>query len=294
VKAKDEISDALHRFLFEPLAVRGEIVRLDAAWRTVLERRAYPLAVRDILGQATAAAALLSATIKFDGLLTLQIQARGPLRLVVAQITSERKLRALARWDGEPQAGPLRDLCGDGALSLTIDLGQGRKPYQGVVGLQGDTLAQALEQYFDQSEQLPTQIQLAADDRAAAGLLLQRLPDTVAADADGWNRLETLAATLQSAELLALPAPVLLRRLFHEEDVRLFDPDFFGYRCTCSRERTAAMLHAMSEDELRQILREQGLIQVDCEFCGHRYPFDAIDVASLQSGFRSDPSTTCH
>lgn len=285
--------DFLYRFLFERLAARGEIVHLTAAWRTVLERRAYPPAVRQVLGEATAAAALLSATIKFDGLLTLQIQARGPLRLVVVQVTSERTLRALARWDGEPEPAPLRDLCGDGTLVLTIDLGQGREPYQGMVSLRGDTLAEALEDYFARSEQLPTHVHLTANERVAAGLLLQRLPGADA-DADAWNRLGTLAATLRPAELLELDAPTLLRRLFHEEDVRLFDPDFFSYRCTCSRERTAAMLHTLSENELRQDLDHQGAIHVDCEFCGHRYAFDSIDIARLFAGFMPDVSTVHH
>ena len=286
--------DSLHRFLFERLAARGEIVHLDTAWRTVLERRAYPPAVRQVLGEATAAAVLLSAAIQFDGLLTLQIQARGPLRLLVVQVTPERTLRALARWDGEPEPKPLRELCGDGTLVLTLDPGQGREPYQGVVSLCGATLAEALEDYFERSEQLPTRLRLSADGRVAAGLLLQRLPDAVAADADAWNRLETLAATLQPAELLGLDAATLLRRLFHEEDVRLFKPKAFTYRCTCSRERTAAMLHTLGATELRQTVDEQGAIQVDCEFCGHRYAFDAIDIAGVLAGAAADASITRH
>ncbi len=286
--------DSLHRFLFERLAARGEIVQLDSAWRTVLERRAYPPAVRRVLGEATAAAVLLAAAITFDGLLTLQIQARGPLRLVVVQVTAERTLRALARWDGEPESKPLRELCGDGTLVLTLDPGQGREPYQGVVSLRGATLAEALEEYFERSEQLPTRLRLSADERIAAGLLLQRLPDTVAADADAWHRLETLAATLQPAELLELDAATLLRRLFHEEDVRLFKPKAFAYRCTCSRERTAAMLHTLGATELRQTVDEQDTIQVDCEFCGHRYAFDAIDIAGLLAGAAADASIIRH
>ncbi|MER2530428.1 MAG: Hsp33 family molecular chaperone HslO, partial [Candidatus Competibacter sp.] len=150
------------------------------------------------------------------------------------------------------------------------------------------------EEYFGRSEQLPTRIHLAADERVAAGLLLQRLPGVVTADTDAWNRLETLTATLKSAELLELDAPTLVRRLFHEEDVRLFEPDTFCYRCTCSRERTATMLHTLSEDELRQILDEQGAIHVDCEFCGHRYAFDSIDIAGLFAGFASDVSIVHH
>ncbi|CDI01504.1 33 kDa chaperonin [Candidatus Competibacter denitrificans Run_A_D11] len=286
--------DSLHRFLFDHLAVRGEIVHLDTAWRAVLERRTYPPAVQEVLGAATAAAALLSATIKFDGLLTLQIQARGPLRLVVVQVTSQRTLRALARWDGEPEPQPLQALCGDGTLLLTIDIGQGREPYQGVVDLCGNTLAEALEDYFDRSEQLPTRILLAANERTAAGLLLQRLPDAITTDADGWKRINILAATLQPAELLALNADTLLYQLFHEEDVRVFKPQAFSYRCTCSRERTAAMLYTLGTTELRQAADEEGALHVDCEFCGYRYAFDTVDIAGLLASASPSPSITRH
>lgn len=286
--------DSLHRFLFEPLAARGEIVQLHTAWRMVLDRRAYPPTIRQVLGEAVAAAVLLSATIKFDGVLTLQLQARGPLRLALVQVTAQRTLRALARWDGDPEPGPLRDLCGDGTLALTLDPGQDRERYQGIVSLEGDTMAEALEAYFAHSEQLPTRIRLTANEQAAAGLLLQRLPGAIATDADGWNRLEILAATVQPEELVNLDPITLLHRLFHQEQVKLFKPKEFRYQCTCSRERTAAMLQALDETELRQTLDEQGTIHVDCEFCGYRYVFDAIDIASLLAGAASDASTTRH
>ncbi|MDG4554041.1 MAG: Hsp33 family molecular chaperone HslO [Candidatus Competibacter sp.] len=272
--------DYLQRFLFENLPTRGEIVRLDATWRTVLERRAYPPAVRQVLGEAVAAAALISATIKFDGLLTLQIQARGPLRLLVVQVAADRTLRGLARWDGDPKPAPLCALCGDGALVLTLDAGSGKEPYQSVIDLRGDTLTETLEHYFAHSEQLPTRIWLATDEQTAAGLLLQQLPGNDA-EPDAWRRLNVLADTLQSTELLRLDVSTLLRRLFHEELVRLFAPRSFSYRCNCSRERTAGMLRALGENELRQALAEKGALQVDCEFCGHRYVFDPLDIAGL-------------
>lgn len=287
--------DCLQRFLFEDLPIRGEFAQLDAAWQTVLERRAYPSAVRQVLGEAVAAAVLLSTTIKFDGLLTLQIQARGPLRLVVVQVTSKRTLRGLARWDGEPPApAALRNLCGDGTLILTLDLGQGQDPYQGVVGLRGDSLAEALEEYFERSEQLPTRIRLAADSRTAAGLLLQQLPGNATADPDAWNRLSLFATTLQPVELLELDASSLVRRLFPQEDVRLFAPQRFHYRCACSRERTATMLRALGEHELRQTLAERGTLHVDCEFCGCRYVFDPIDIAGLFAAITPNASATRH
>jgi len=286
--------DFLHRFLFEQLAVRGEIVQLDTTWQTVLARRAYPPAIRRVLGEASAAAALLAATIKFAGRLTLQIQSAGPLRLLVVQVTSERTLRALARWEGEPETAALNDLCAGGRLILTLDPGLGREPHQGVVSLDGDTLASALETYFARSEQLPTRFQLAADERVAAGLLLQRMPETQSKDPDGWNRLATLAATLRPAELLELEPTALLHRLFHAEDVHRFAPERFSFRCNCSRERTASMLLALGSDELRETADEHGDLHVDCEFCGHRYTFDSIDIAGLLAGCPPDACALRH
>ncbi|PIE82862.1 MAG: Hsp33 family molecular chaperone HslO [Candidatus Contendobacter odensis] len=286
--------DSLHRFLFERLAARGQFIRLDASWQTVLERRDYPPVVRQILGEAMAAAALLSATIKFDGLLTLQIQSQGSLRLLAVQVTSKHTLRGLARWDSDPQPQPLRELCSDGTLVLTIDPGTGHEPYQGMVKLQGDTLAEALEDYFVRSEQLPTRIHLTADTQTAAGLLLQQLPGATSADPDAWNRLGTLAATIQDTELLTLDAPTLIQRLFHEDDLRIFTPESFRFRCNCSRERTAAMLRALGEIELRQILDARTTLHIDCEFCGHRYAFEPIDIAGLSTVLNSTSVKTRH
>jgi molecular chaperone Hsp33 len=275
--------DSLHRFLFERLAIRGELVRLDSAWQTVLERRRYPAPVRQVLGEAMAAAALLHATIKFDGLLTLQLQSTGPLRLVVVQCTGKGELRAVARWSGGVTALPLAELCTDGRLALTLDPGSdtyGSERYQGIVGLEGATLSAALEHYFNRSEQLPTRLQLVADEQSAAGLLLQRLPEE-SADMDAWERIQQLGATLTRSELLTLDARSLVRRLFHQEDVRLYPAQPLAFRCTCSRERTEAVLAALGYAEIKDILAEEGEVNVACEFCGRNYRFDTIDIGRL-------------
>lgn len=288
------MNDCLHRFVFEHQPVRGSLASLDASWHAVLERRSYPPVIRAVLGEAMAAAVLLAATIKFDGLMTLQIQSQGVLRLLVVQITAQRTVRGLARWEGVPQAGSLAELCAHGQLALTIDPGRGRETYQGVVALDGATLAEALEAYFARSEQLPTRLVLAADGQRAAGLLVQRLPGE-AEDADAWNRVEQLTATLSAAELLGLRADTVIRRLFHEEDLRVFEPDPIAFRCTCSRERAGGMLQALGPDELREILAEQGEVTVDCEFCGQRYAFDAVDTAGLLTpGTQAGVSGTRH
>lgn len=271
--------DTRQRFLFEHLPVRGELVHLDQTWQTLLDRRNYPPPLRQLLGEALAATALLAAVLKAGGLLTLQIQGNGPVRLLVVQGTGD-TLRATANWTGELNAAPLDELCGDGQLIITLDPGQGGEQYQGVVELSGTSLAAALEHYFDRSEQLPTRLLLSADAHSAAGLLIQRLPG-VLADADAWNRIEQLSATLTAAELLHLDNRTLLYRLFNEDELRLFEAESLSFRCNCSQERAVAMLRSLGQDEVREVLSEEGEISVDCEFCGMRYAFDAVDAEGL-------------
>jgi len=281
--------DSLLRFIFEGLGVRGELVHLDASWQSVLEHHAYPAAVRDQLGQALAAAVLLSATVKFQGALILQAQGEGPLHTLVAQATHRRTLRGLARWRGEaPQGGSLAELYGPGRLVLTLQ-NEGAEPYQGIVGLEGSKLADALQIYFNQSEQLATRLWLAADGNRATGLFLQELPGQREAG-DGWNRLCVLADTVTERELLRLPGEELLYRLFNEEEVRLFDPEAVSFRCNCSRERIEAMLRGMGKEELEASIREQGGMDVGCEFCNRRYRFDAVDLRVLLADAPAHPA----
>jgi molecular chaperone Hsp33 len=272
--------DSLHRFLFPDTHVRGEIVRLDATWQAVLERHEYPDPVRRVLGEAMAAAALLTATIKFDGSLILQIQGDGPLHLIVVQCTSDRTLRGLARWNAHVPDAQLSEMVGDGRLTITIDPGQGGERYQGIVALDGGSLAAALEGYFERSEQLATRLWLAADRAQAAGMLLQNLPGE-GDDVDAWGRAVHLGATVTDGELLGLPARELLRRLFFEEDVRLFDSEPVSFRCGCSRERIESALRGLGYDEVQDILREEGAVRVDCEFCNQHYEFDRVDAEQI-------------
>jgi molecular chaperone Hsp33 len=272
--------DSLHRFVFTESGVRGELVHLDATWRAVLERHDYPAPVRRLLGEAMAAAALLTATIKFAGSLIVQLQGEGPLHLLVVQCTSDRTLRGLARWRGEVGDAPLPELIGRGRLAITIDPGEGAERYQGVVELGGRSLAEALENYFVRSEQLATRLWLAADDAQAAGLLLQNLPGE-SPDEDAWDRVVHLGTTVTAGELLELSVHEALRRLFHEEDIRLFEPEPVAFRCGCSRGRIEAVLRGLGRAEVEDILREEGVIAVDCEFCNQHYEFDLVDTARL-------------
>ncbi len=287
------MSDSLQRFVFESAPIRGEIVHLDASLRAVLERRAYPPALRALLGELLAAAALLATTIKFEGRLSLQAQGHGPVKLLFAECTSRHTLRALAQWDGDVGAAPLPQLLGNGRMVITIEP-EGKERYQGIVALEGATLAQALEHYFARSEQLATRFWLATGVDRAAGLLLQQLPQPSCEDTDAWNRAVHLGGTITDRELLGLSAPEIVRRLYHEEDIRLFSRQPVSFRCSCSRERVERTLRLLGADEVRDILREQGRIGVDCEFCGGHYEFDAVDAERLFAASSPEPSHTRH
>jgi molecular chaperone Hsp33 len=285
--------DLLRRFLFERWPVRGHFVRLDASWRAVVEHHGYPPLLARALGEAMAATVLAAGTIKFKGLLSLQLQGPGPVHLMLAQCTHRHAIRAVARFRGElPAEATLAGLTGGGQLTVTIDNEQQGARYQGVVPLDRPQLSACLEDYFSRSEQLPTRLVLAANGEQAAGLLLQRVASgagaSMAEDAraaaeaeDAWRRIELLAATLTADELLRLPCETLLHRLFHEEDLRLFEGAPVFFQCTCSRDRVSGILRSIGEDEVRDIVRERGDVEVRCEFCNRAYTFDAVDAARL-------------
>lgn len=273
-------SDSLNRFLFEHAPIRGELVHLAASWHGVLDRHDYPPLLRQMLGELCAAAVLLAATLKLDGSLVLQIQGRGAIKLLVVECSGDLTLRATAKWEG-PLHGGLSELVGDGRFVITLDPKNGKQAYQGVVALEGESVAEILQNYMTRSEQLETRLWLAADDHAASGMLLQKLPEQTEEDADAWPRVTQLADTLRDDELLQLPARELLRRLYHEETVRLFEEQPVSFGCTCSRDSVAQMLRMLGEEEVETILAERQTIEVHCEFCNHRYEFDKVDVAQL-------------
>lgn len=280
--------DSLHRFLFEQMPIRGEIVHLDAAWRAAFSQRDYPDTLRTLLGEAMAAAVLLSSTLKFEGSLTLQLQGDGPLSLLVVQCTSSLNLRGLARtsedFEGDIDGMSLQELAGsEGRLVITLEQEGKRERYQGIVPLEGETLAECFEEYFQRSEQLPTRMFLTANGHCAAGMLLQAMPGHENADAE-WQHVTKLGETIEDQELRELDAPTILHRLYHEDDLRLFESTPVAFRCSCSRDRIAKMLQSLGETEVESIVEEQGNVSVDCEFCGRHYEFDAVDAKALFAG----------
>ena len=292
--------DSLYRFVFEQHDVRGELVHLDASFAAALSNHPYTPLGRRVLGHALAAVALLTSILKFDGRLTMQLQGEGAVRLLVAQCTSQLALRGLVHVDeGADNEVGLSDLAGKGRLAITIEPDEGQR-YQGIVPLQGATLATCLEAYFERSEQLPTRLWIAASENAVVGMMLQRLPEgnsgprSSTRDEDAWNRLTTLASTITDEELLTLANQDILHRLFHEEDVRLFERDPVSFRCSCSRERFSDALRGLGLPEVTAIVREEGDVSTTCEFCNKSYVFDSVDVAALFQDATGGPSTTEH
>ncbi len=280
-------SDTLQRFLFDGTDVRGEIVLLEQAYASVLAPRHDPPAVANLLGEFLAATSLLASTLKFEGTLTLQARSEGQLRLVMAETTHDHAIRGIVRGAEQATAGDFAGLLGgNGTLAITIDPYRGER-YQGVVALDGDTLASCLDHYFAHSEQLPTRLWLAADGRRAAGLLLQGLPAQAVTDAearaDQWAHLTALADTLTAGELLGLDSETVLYRLFHQESVRLLGAEAVRFRCSCSQERSAQALAGLGEAEVRSIVAEQGMVEMRCEFCQHPYRFSPAEIDALFS-----------
>jgi len=275
--------DQIQRILFEQIDVRGVVVGLETSYQEVLARHDYPPVLQRVLGEMLAAVGMLSATLKFEGRLLLQAEGEGQVKMLMAECNRHQDLRAIARYDGELGEDLSFDqLLQNGRIALTIEPEKGQR-YQGVVPLENETLAQCLQAYFEQSEQLGTSIQLAADGQRAAGLMLQVMPAEGRGDED-WSRVSMLASTLKDEELLQLDNEALLFRLFHEEVCRLYEPQPLRFRCDCSRERSAEALKFMTEEELLEILKEQnGIIDVGCQFCNQTYNFDETDIRALFS-----------
>ena len=306
----------LHKFLFEGVPVRGMLVQLTDVWQEILKRRAanldtgaYPEPVRHLLGEMTAAAVLMQSNIKFNGALVMQIFGDGPLKLAVVEVQPNLSVRATAKvvgaLDGAQTLSAMVNVKNEGRCAITLDpLNKlpGQQPYQGVVPLfddhrnKIDKFSDVLQHYMLQSEQLDTTLVLAADDKTAAGLLIQRLPikgeGNLAAKAsmadedeigrnEDYNRISILAASLKSEELLQLDADTILRRLFWEEKLIRLETLAPSFACSCSRDRVSNMIRSLGADEVESILSERNDVEVGCDFCGMQYRFDAVDAAQI-------------
>ncbi len=289
------MSDTLQKFMFDNSLVRGELVDISEAWRQVQLLRAYPPEVGAMLGEMIAAAALLSANLKFNGTIIMQIHGDGPVKLMVVECDASLNLRATAKLAEGAQVAEgstLQQLVnqhGQGRFAITLDPADklpGQQPYQGMVALDGDTVATVIENYMMRSEQLDTKLWLAADLQVSRGLLLQKLPDeggkaVESGDTDAWNRAVMLASTLSDEELLSTDVMTLLNRLYWEETIRVFEPRRPMFRCSCSREKVGNMLKMLGQEEIDDALADLGKLEINCDFCGRHYAFDKVDCKQL-------------
>jgi len=296
-------NDSLYRFIVEGCNVRGELVYLNESWRALAGRHDYPPAVRNLLGEAVSAAALLSATIKYDGALSIQASGDGGLRLLIAEATASGTVRGLARWKGDTDSALLPELLGNGRLAITIDPGGGGERYQGIVALEGGSLSQSLRGYFSHSEQLPTRLWLAVEEERIAGLLLQRIPeehmdstwaDLVDPGREAWRQTLEHTDDMHSSELLNRNVADLLARIHGDRAVRIYRGDNWRFLCGCSREKVSDVLRALGRDDLEALIEERGHVSVGCEFCNSMFEFDTIDVAGLFVDNQYDPGSTRH
>ena len=300
-----DTKDTLQKFIFDNAAVRGEFVEISDTWGEIQARHDYPPAVKTVLGEMLAAAALLSANLKFNGAIIMQIHGDGPVRLLVVECDSELRLRATAKIAPDAVVADdatltaMLNATGKGRFAITLDpiaKMPGQQPYQGIVPLDGEDMATVIENYMLRSEQLDTRLWLAANEQVSRGLLLQKLPRhsgekdqsvqmSETEDLETWNRAVMLASTLKQPELLSTDIQTLMNRLFWEETIRVFPPSHPQFHCGCTREKVGNMLKMLGQPEVTSALDELGQLAINCDFCGKHYAFDKVDCAQL---FASD------
>jgi molecular chaperone Hsp33 len=264
--------DSVQRFLFENLDIRGALIRLGPAWRQMLAGRGYADTTSRLLGELTAVTAMIGNNLKTPGRLTFHLQGHGPVRVLVVDCDERLRLRGMAKAPADLAPAPVSTLFGDGRLALTLDTNASRQPYQSIVPLVGESIAEVFEHYLAQSEQAPARLWLMADAAHACGLFLQKLPEADQRDADGWNRVQHLAATVRATEL-TLPPEALLTRLFPDEDIRLYEGRTVSYHCPRNEEKVLEMLRSLGRDEVEATLAEQGEIVINDDICNQEYRF---------------------
>ena len=282
------MDNAVQRFLFDDLDIRGAVVRLDAVWLDLLAGRNYPEPVVELLGQMSATTVLLADNLKQAGRLTIQLRGEGPITLLVIDCNEALNLRAMAQHGDDVQSASRVALMGQGQLMLSLDMPSMREPFQSIVPLVGDSVAQIFEHYLAQSEQLDSRLFLAATPTGAAGLFLQKMPSADVRDVDGWARIEALASTVKPEELLSLDAETLLTRLFHEETVRVFDARAVTHDVPEDWEKIGNMLRTLGREEVYAVLTERGEIVIRDDLSNHEYRFDKAAIDEL---FRDTPET---
>ncbi len=274
--------NAVQRFLFKDLNIRGQHIQLNQDWQKMLQDRHYPYSIIELLGELTAVSILLANGIKHEGRITMQVQGSGPISLLVVDVTHDLKIRGLAKTNQEiTDQTTMDELLGDGQILMTLENTQTNHHFQSYVPREGDSVAEAFETFLSQSEQLPSKLWLSADENSLGGVLVQKMPESDSHDSDGWDRIVHLAATVKDQELTELSAEELIHRLFHEELVELFEQSEVNYECPKDDTKVLKMLRSLGEAEVRKILEEQGEIVIHNEMCNYHSRFNKDDIDLL-------------
>lgn len=273
--------DTLQRFIFENEPVRGEFIRLQESFQTIVNQHGYPPPIKKLLGEALCVAGLLSAILKFTGRLTVQFRGQGKLKLLLAQCDDQFRIRGLAKWDGELSYEELMDAFNEGVLAIMLEGAGNKGHYQGIVSWNGSSLAESIEGYFRHSEQLATKIWLTVDETTAAGFLLQIVPNANGDHLAGWEKITHLTTKLYPVDMLRLDYESILKMIYPEEDIRVFSATAVTFGCTCSRKRGENAILILGKEETEEELRDKNSIVVTCDFCNKEYIFDRVDVAKI-------------
>jgi molecular chaperone Hsp33 len=276
--------DLLHRYLFDKLDVRGELVQIEHAYNEMIANHNYPEPVKALLGELLVATCLLTATLKFEGEIAVQLQGDGPVKYAVINGDDKQNMRGIARMQSQVSGSTVKELVGKGYMVITITPTKGER-YQGIVPLEHNTLSECIESYFEQSEQLKTRLWFATDTTEgkakACGLFLQVLPVDKQKSIDDFTHLEALSDTIKREELLELDANTVLTRLYHEDNPRVFDPQAITFKCGCSRDKTIAALVNVGQQELLDDVAENGTVNISCHYCLKEYVFDEQDIKNI-------------
>jgi molecular chaperone Hsp33 len=273
--------DYIQRFLFEQSPLRGEYIQLERTLQSIEKQHLYPEPLRKLLGEALSIAALLCAMIKFNGRLTVQFSGKGKLKLLIAQSTNDFHLRGLAQWENDLTDFEIIDSLREGTLAVMINMDNPKNSYQGIVTFKGNSLAESIEGYFKDSEQLSTKVWLAVDEKKAVGLMLQIMPGTHENIDEKWQEICAKSSELQSETLLNVEMQALLTQLYPEDQIRIFEPRLVEFRCACTEKRGEDALLLLGRAEAELELKNNKQIVVTCEFCNKEYIFDRLQVAQL-------------
>jgi molecular chaperone Hsp33 len=288
------VNDAVIPFVFESIPVRGTIIQLQNSWQQLLANHQYEPCVRDVLGQSASATALIAQSLKFDSAITLQISGDGPLSMLVMQCNSELEFRGMASVTENAVDLDFGSLVSNAHCAITVDSGDFERSYQGIVEIGEKSLAQSLEGYFLRSVQIPTHLQLVADGVMTGGILLQQMPGKNEPQSDDWHRLGLLAATLRREDLANGGGMELIRKLFAEDDIRVYDPRPVTFRCRCTLKRAEDVLRLLGEKECWEALSDSDRVVITCEYCSRRREFDGVDIARLFAAAIAPSSNAIH